>query len=225
MEPVSSGPPSNSCCNSGQNTICVPLWYFMTKIVFIWYTLIKMKEDMNISFLFDCWQQSYSWLASNTDSICSKPLLSNLLCILISKFLIYLIDFCRKKVFHHIFSAGGLHHCQRCQMAKDTQSRVDQRIKIRLVNLLQIALRITGHYWLLDWKLVNGDGNAGNIAVGASKWAEVEVRGVIWAKKRAATLLLTQCKFNRLEKSSSLKKSRDHLWLWIIWTLYIIGRS
>ena len=88
-------------------------------------------------------------LASNTDSICSKPLLSNLLCILISKFLIYLIDFCRKKVFHHIFSAGGLHHCQRCQMAKDTQSRVDQRIKIRLVNLLQIALPITCQ-WLTD---------------------------------------------------------------------------
>ena len=53
-----------------------------------------------------------------------------------------------------------------------------------LVNLLQIALPITGYNRLLDWKLVYRDGNAGNIAVGASKWAQVGVGGVISAKKK-----------------------------------------
>ena len=57
-------------------------------------------------------------------------------------------------------------------------------IEISLVNLLQIALPITGYNRLLDWKLVYRDGNAGNIAVGASKWAQVGVRGVISAKKK-----------------------------------------
>ena len=33
---------------------------------------------------------------------------------------------------------------------------------------------------------------AGNKAVGASKWAEVVVGGVIWAQKSATTLLLMQ---------------------------------
>ena len=55
---------------------------------------------------------------------------------------------------------------------------------IRLANLLQIALPITGYNRLLDWKLVYRDGNVGNIAVGASKWAQVGVGGVISAKKK-----------------------------------------
>jgi len=47
-----------------------------------------------------------------------------------------------------------------------------------------MALPITGYNQLLDWKLVYMDGNAGNIAVGASKLAQVGVGGVISAKKK-----------------------------------------
>ena len=60
----------------------------------------------------------------------------------------------------------------------------DGYINGSLVNLLQIALPITSYNRLLDWKLVYRDGNAGNIAVRASKWAEVGVGGVILAKKK-----------------------------------------
>ena len=78
------------------------------------------------------------------------------------------------------------------------------RLLLGLLTSSKLLYLLLAIYRLLDWKLVYRDGNAGNIAVRSSKWAEVGIGGVISAKKRAATLLLTRRKFHHLEKSSSL---------------------